>query len=91
MWMSAGAGIEALWVTGSSLGFIYVGQGFSGSVRGRLGGQDTTVGTVARVGQVEGTQTVMASAGLEEEPAEPSEGRDLSMGTGEEGDSRGNQ
>ena len=45
----------------------------------------------ARLGQVEGTRAGMASTGLEEEPAELSEGWNLSEGTREEGDSRGDQ
>lgn len=43
------------------------------------------------MGQVEGTQARMASAGLEEEQAELSEGWDLSEGTREERDTRGYQ
>lgn len=38
IWRLAGAGIEAVWVSGSSLDFS-VRQGFVGSVRSRLGGK----------------------------------------------------
>lgn len=66
IWRSAGSGIEAVCIAENSLSLSYVRWGFVGRVRGRLGGQETTMGR-ARLAKVEGTGTGMASVGLEAE------------------------